>query len=157
MSHPSKREEEIDGIKIKVSSFKSNWWIYKSIGGEVKIRGEKKIRKWWCAWLCKREVEVKAEIIEIQNTYFTRLDNSAILVQSASHNKACNNSANCKLRHFAVGIGVKIKFPGGSTSPGLPSDLLPLNGVISRTRVRVNGREFNFVTAKGAHPEVVID
>ena len=45
MSHPSKREEEVDGIKIKVESFKSNWWVYKSIGGEVKIRGKKKKRK----------------------------------------------------------------------------------------------------------------
>jgi hypothetical protein len=152
MSHPSSQVETVNGVEIKASSFRTNAFVYRSIGGSVQVRGEKRSRDWRCAWLCKKREKVKAGRILLENHYFTRLDGTAVLVTAAQHDGQCTDATDCTLKHSAGGIAVKIKFPGGDTSPGTIDDLLPLEGVVSRATVSVEGRQFTFVTASGAHP-----
>ena len=151
MSHPSSRLETFDSVRVEAKSFKTNAYFYKSIGGSVEVRGEPK-RRWWCGWLCKTREDVDADQIEIDNTYYTRFEGTAILLESASHAQVCADTADCTLKHWAFGVGVQIKFPGGGATPTGVDDLLPLDGVISRATVSVRGRTFRFETAAGSHP-----
>jgi hypothetical protein len=151
MSHPSSKVETVDGVRVEAKSFKTNLYLYKSIGGSVEVRGEPK-RRWWCGWLCKTREEVDADRISFDNTYYTRYDGTAILLESASHQGECTNASDCTLKHWAVGIGVQIKFPGGDASPTGVTDLLPLDGVMSSATVVVRGRSLRFETAAGSHP-----
>lgn len=152
MSHPSSQVETFDGGEVKAKSFRTNAFFYRSIGGSVEVRGEKKSRDWKCAWLCKKREKVKADRILLENQYFARVDGTAVLVTAAQQEGQCTDAADCTLKHSAGGIAVKITFPGGDTSPGTIDDLLPLEGVVSRATVTVAGRQFRFVTASGAHP-----
>jgi hypothetical protein len=151
MSHPSSRVETVDGVRIEAKSFKTNLYFYKSIGGSVEVRGEPQ-RRWWCGWLCKTREHVEADRIDLDNAYYTRFDNTAILLESASQQGICTDASDCTVKHWAVGVGVKIEFPGGEASPTGVTDLLPLDGVISRATVLVKGRTLRFETAAGDHP-----
>jgi hypothetical protein len=102
--------------------------------------------------LCKTREDVDVDRIELDNTYYTRFEGTAILLESASHARVCTNEPDCTLKHYAFGVGVQIKFPGGDASPTGVSDLLPLDGVISRATVAVKGRTLRFETAAGSHP-----
>jgi hypothetical protein len=152
MSHPSSRTETFDDVKIVARSFRTNLLVYKAIGGKVTVRGERRVRRWWCGWLCKTNVSIDADRILLENDYFSRVEGTAILVQSASHAGECRNDSDCTRKHSAGGIGVKITFPNGGMSPSTIDNLLPLDGVISRASVTVRGRTFNFETASGPHP-----
>jgi hypothetical protein len=152
MSHPRSELETVNGVEVKASSFRTNTFFYKSIGGSVKVRGERTSRDWKCMWLCKKREQLKADRILLENQYFARVDGTAVLVAAAQQDGQCTEAADCTLKHSAGGIGIKIKFPGGDTTPGTINDLLPLEGVISRATVTVEGRQFTLVTASGAHP-----
>jgi len=153
MSHPSSRIETFDGIEVKATSFRTNAFVYRSIGGSVEVRGQKRSRDWKCVWLCKKREKVKADRILLENRYFARLDGSAVLVTAAQQEGQCRDTADCTLKHSAGGLGVKIRFPGGGTSPQTIDNLLELEGVVSRATVTIQGRQFTFVTASGAHPD----
>jgi hypothetical protein len=152
MSHPRTQVETVNGIEIKASSFRTNAFVYRSIGGSVEVRGERSSRDWKCMWLCKKREKVKADRILLENQYFARVDGTAVLVPAAQQEGQCTETADCTLKHSAGGIAVKIKFPGGDTTPGTIDDLLPLEGVVSRATVTVEGRQITFVTASGTHP-----
>jgi hypothetical protein len=142
----------VDGVHVTAKAFKTNLYFYKSIGGAVEVRADSESRRWWCAWLCKTPDSAKAERIEIENVYYARFENTPVLIEAAQHARTCTNSSGCTLKHWATGVGVKITFPAGSTTPaGLP-DLLPLDGVVSRAVVTVKGRTLRFETASGTHP-----
>jgi hypothetical protein len=151
VSHPSSQVESFDSVRVEAKAFKTNLYFYKSIGGSVEVRGEPQ-RRWWCGWLCKTREEVDADRIEVDNTYYTRFDGTAILLESASHQRVCTNTSDCTLKHWATGIGVTLEFPGGDASPTGVTDLLPLDGVVSNATVLVRGRTFRFATAAGSHP-----
>jgi len=153
VSHPNTQESSFDGIDVKAKAFRTNAFVYRSIGGAVEVRGRKKSRSWKCLWLCKKREKIKADRIRLENQYFSRVEGTAVLVASANHEGVCTTTADCTLKHSAGGIAVKITFPRGSTTPGTVDDLLPLDGVVSRATVTVRGRQFSFVTASGAHPE----
>lgn len=151
MTHPKSETQKIGDVEIKCESFNRNFWFYRSIGGKVKVRGKKKKRRWWCLWLCKRPVKVKADSIHIENTYYSSIDDRPIPVRTASHQKTCMGASDCKLHHWAVGLGVKIKFPDGSATPSTVDDLLPLKGVVTVARVTIGGQTASFTTATGLH------
>jgi hypothetical protein len=151
MSYPSSQVETVDGIEVKATAFKTNAWFYKSIGGKVTIR-QGTSRRWWCLWLCRRSDNVEADNVIIENLYYSRIEGTAIEVVSARHAGEWHNATTCTLKHWAVGMLAKIKFPGGGTTPGTVSGLLTLNGVISQATVRIKGRALNFITAAGSYP-----
>jgi hypothetical protein len=151
MSHPSSRVEMVDNVRVEAKAFKTNLYFYKSIGGSVTVRGELK-RRWWCGWLCRTREAVDADQITLDNTYYSRFEGTAILVEAAAHEAVCTKETDCTLKHWAAGVGVKITFPGGGTSPAGVSDLLPLDGVVSRATVTLRGRTLRFETAAGDHP-----
>lgn len=152
MSHPGSISEKIGDVHIKAKSFRTNLYLYKSIGGAVEVRGEKKKRSWKCLWLCKKRVKVKADRIVITNQYYSRIDDTPVLVSVASSEKTCANASDCTSKHYAYGVGVKIEFPNGGASPSGLDDLLPLQGVLSTASVTIDGRTHTFVTASGPHP-----
>jgi hypothetical protein len=134
MSHPRSQVQTVNGVRVEAKAFQTNLWAYKSIGGEVRVTG------------------ARAELIRIENTYFSRVEGTAIAVLAASHEKECRDTSKCEVKHWAVGLGVTIRFPGGGAGPSGISDLLPLHGIISRATVRVKGRVLNFTTALGSYP-----
>lgn len=129
-------------------SWKTDWKIYKSVGGETFLKGKEKKRKWWCVWLCKRRVDKKADLIIIQNTYFSEIS-PGIFSSFQAGPKECKNKASCKQREWAFGGAIEIPFPGGGTI----DNLLPIDGVITRHEIRVDGNTFFEMTAKGKHPD----
>lgn len=152
MSHPSSRTETVDGVKVTAKAFRTNLYFYKSIGGAVEVRASTESRRWWCVWLCKTADSAKADRVEIENVYYARFDNTPVLLEAAQHAKTCTNTSDCTLKHWAVGVGVKITFPSGSTGPAGVPDLLPLDGVVSTAVVTVKGRTLRFEMASGTHP-----
>jgi hypothetical protein len=153
MSLPRSQSQTIGDVVVEARSFKHNFFFFRSIGGEVTVRGSRRKRRWWCLWLCKTPVAVEADRIEIENRYFAHVVGTPFLVDAASHEKACSDCSDCTLKHWAVGIGVKLEFPDGSGKPSTVSDLLPLDGVMSRARVDVAGSSLTFETAAGSHPD----
>ncbi|MEX0644608.1 MAG: hypothetical protein WD076_04815 [Parvularculaceae bacterium] len=148
---PAKVEEALsDGGLRHSESFKTNYYIYKSIGGETWLKGKEKKRKWWCAWLCKRRVDKKAELITIHNTYYAEV--SPGFFSSIERLKTCANAASCKQKEWSIGVGVKLPFPGESGSPTPSPTELPIDGVITRHTIKVDGQEFSIETSYGKHP-----
>ncbi len=120
MSYPRSRTEVFDGLRIEASSFKTNLWVYRSIGGQVVVKGG------------------KADEIRLENTYYSTFQGTPIVVTVAKHEKYFRAVSKCELKHWAVGVGVKLKFPGGDVRPAGVPDLLPLEGVISKATIRIN-------------------
>jgi hypothetical protein len=145
----SVEEDDLDDGGIRKSkSWKTNLFVYKSIGGETTVKGKEKKRKWWCVWLCKRRVDKNAELIVIQNTYFSEIS-PGVFSNAQKAPKQCQDSSSCKQSEWAVGGAIKIPFPGGGTI----DNLLPIDGVITRHEIMVDGQTFVEMTAKGKHPE----
>jgi len=146
----SKEHNDLDsGGFLESKSWKTDWKIYKSIGGESFLKGKKKKRKWWCAWLCSKRVNKKADLIIVQNTYFSEIS-PGIFSSYEKQPKECQNTASCKQREWAFGGAIEIPFPGGDTIDGL----LPIDGVITRHEIRVDGSTFFELTSKGKHPDL---
>ena len=144
-----------DGGLVTSTSWKSNYLIYRSIGGKTEVKGKEMRRKWWCAWLCKRRVNKNAERIEILNTYFAEVQ-PGVFAKLERPVKMCTNTDSCEQKEWAAGVAVKLTFPNGSTTPGQLESLLPVDGVITRHTVTVDGRMIEVFTSAGKHPSGVI-
>lgn len=149
--HPSSIEIPLDdGGLVKTKSFKKNYWVYRSIGGRTEVKGKQKKRKWWCAWLCKRRVKKKAESIVITNTYYSETA-PGVFAALERNPKTCSNASSCQQKESALGFVVEIQFLGG---------LLPIDGVITRHNIVVDGTVINRVTSAGKHPDpgpIIVD
>jgi len=139
MSYPKKQVQTVDGISVVCKSFKTNLKVYKEIGGEVRVKIGKKRAK-------------EVDFIRIKNEYYSRVGDTPYAVLSAEQNKVRAHRRKCGLKHWAVGIGVKIKFPGGDVRPSKFPKLMPLHGVVTHATVRIGGKDLVFITAKGPHP-----
>lgn len=146
---PSKEKAALDSGGYRESkSFKSNYLFYRSIGGNTTVKGKKKKRKWTCAWLCKKRVDKKVESITITNYYYSELS-PGVFVDSGPVEKVCLNSSSCTLKEWAAGFNISMQFPNGENGGGL----LPIDGVVTRHRIEIDGELFSVLTAKGKHPE----
>jgi hypothetical protein len=140
-----------DGGLVVSKSFKTNLLVYYSIGGRTDVKGKEQKRKWWCLWLCKRRVDKNAERITISNTYFSEVTPGVFAVLERDP-KTCNNASSCEQKEWAAGVGIKLQFPEGGTSPTTVGGLLPVDGVITRHDILVDGRTISAVTSVGKHP-----
>lgn len=150
--HPSSIQTPLDdGGLVSSKSFKSNYLIYRSIGGSTKVQGKEQKRKWWCLWLCKRRVDKNAQSITITNTYYSEVQPGVFAVLERAP-KTCTNTSSCEQKEWAFGLGVKLEFPGGGPSPTVPGGLLPVDGVITKHEILVDNRSITVVTSVGKHP-----
>ena len=152
--HISKSQEvEIDDGKIKSKSFKTDVKItnfvkiYKSIGGNTKLIGKRKKRKWWCGWLCKRPVGINADEIVIENTYYGKV--SPAHFETLDRRKVCRSTSSCTEKITFWGFLTKMKFPGDLGE-------IEVVGVTTRHTINVNGETKTWLTAKGEHPDFEI-
>jgi len=153
--HGEKREQPLSGGGLVTStSWKSNYLVYRSIGGETEVKGATMERKWWCVWLCKRRVDKKAERIEIFNTFFSEVQPGVFA--RLERLQVCANKASCEQSEWAVGLGVKLTFPNGGPSPEAVGGLLPVDGVITRHTIKVDGQTLIATTSAGKHPPNII-
>lgn len=147
--HPKSIDTPIDGGGLVISkSFKTNLLVYRSIGGGTDVKGQEQKRKWWCVWLCKRRVDKNAERITISNTYFAQIT-PGVFASLQRDPKTCTNTSSCEQKETAVGVGVKLPFPG---QPTTVDGLLPVDGVITRHEILVDGRTIVVSTSVGKHP-----
>ena len=155
--HGDRRENALDDGGLVIStSFKSNYLIYRSIGGESVVKGKEKKRKWWCVWLCKRRVPKKADRIEITNTYYSEIS-PGVFAALEREPKVCTNADSCEEKEFAWGVGLKLQFPdGGGPSPALVDGLLSVDGVITLHVIQVDGRTIRANTGAGKHPGIIV-
>ncbi|TSE07420.1 hypothetical protein [Aquimarina algiphila] len=138
-----KTTKKINGIKVKVSSYKLNLLAYKEIAGRVVIKASNK------------KIKQKNVKVEIDNFYFGvnphPSPNTPVLL--GKHHKPSFEKKYTTARHFAVGIGVKLKIGGSpiEVSPSLPSGLvnLPISGVITKATITVGGKTETITTQKG--------
>jgi hypothetical protein len=145
---PSQEKHDLeDGGYRDSKSWKKNWYVYRSIGGETTLKGEERKRKWWCAWLCRVAVDKEAESIIILNTYFSEVS-PGVFSSFDAQPEVCNNASSCTQKEWAVGGAIEIPFPGG----GGIDNLLPIDGVITRHEISVDGNQFIVQTASGKHP-----
>jgi len=147
------RTDVSDTINVESKSYKRNWFVWRAIGGESKVFGTKKIRKWWCAWLCRRPVSKNAERITILNTYYAEItpENYQPILERF---KECSNSSECLQREFAVGAAIKLPFPGA----GGIDNLLPVSGVITQHTINIDGfGQVRKVTSKGDHGRPTVE
>ncbi|MEM7765673.1 MAG: hypothetical protein AAF290_16530 [Pseudomonadota bacterium] len=128
-------------------SFKTNGFVYRSIGGNTTIKGEKKKRSWKCVWLCKKSVKKKVERIVLVNTYYSEVSPGSF-VSSGPVQKTCEDVSSCTLKEWAVGFNISMQFPNGENGGGL----LPIDGVITNHRMIIDGQQYSAYTAKGKHP-----
>lgn len=122
----------------------TNFYVYRSIGGETYLKGKEQERKWWCVWLCKRNVDKNADSIIVENAYYAEVQPG--IFASLQTARTCKHSASCKLKEWAVGFLIKMNFPGEN------GGLLPIDGVVSHHIIEVDGKRFEEWTAKGKHP-----
>jgi hypothetical protein len=150
--HPRSMETPLNDGGIALSeSFKSDLLIYKSIGGRTEVKGKEEERQWWCVWLCKRRVDKKAERITVFNTYFSEVQ-PGVFAALERDPKTCTNASSCEQKEWGIGVGVKLEFPGGGMSPTTLGGLLPVDGVITRHDVVVDGQPLSATTSTGKHP-----
>lgn len=150
--HPSSIDTPLnDGGLVVSKSFKTNLLVYRSIGGRTDVKGKEQKRKWWCVWLCKQRVDKKAERITISNTYFSEIT-PGVFAALERDPKTCGNASSCEQKEWALGVGIKLEFPAGGTSPTTVGGLLPVDGVITRHEILVDGRLISVVTSVGKHP-----
>lgn len=139
------RSDLADGGIVISKSFKTNRFVYKSIGGNTTVKGKEKKRKWWCAWLCTRRTEKKAERITIQNTYFAK-SLTGVFTNQQGTPLECLDSASCTQKEWEVGVLPSITFPGEIGE-------VEIVGVQSRHTVQVDNAFFSAVTEKGEVPD----
>ena len=154
---PETQEAALAGGGLrKHESFRSNYIVYKSIGGETVVLGKEMKRKWWCVWLCKRRVSKNAEKITVVNTYYHEIQPGVFA--SVQDFRTCTNASSCRVRHWSVGALVKIKFDsGGVGGPGGAAGAeLEIQGIVTTHEVTVDGETFTATTALGKHPAPVI-
>jgi hypothetical protein len=145
---PSQEKHDLeDGGYRDSKSWNKNWYVYRSIGGETTLKGEEKKRKWWCAWLCSIRIDKDAESILIQNTYFSEISPN-VFSNFEAQPKECRNASSCTQKEWAIGGTIEVPFPGG----GDIDNLLPIDGVVTRHEIRVDGDQFVELTASGKHP-----
>ncbi|MEM8500947.1 MAG: hypothetical protein AAF542_23235 [Pseudomonadota bacterium] len=138
-----------DGGKYTSKSFKTNFLVYKSIGGSTSVKGKEKKRKWYCVWLCKVRKDKKVQRIVIQNTYYSELSPGNFTLYQEQP-KVCENSSSCTQKEWAAGASIKIPFPGGGTI----DNLLPIDGVVTRHEIHIEGQQMKSeLTSKGKHPD----
>ena len=77
----------------------TNYFLYRSIGGETYLKGKEQERQWWCVWLCKRNVDKKADSIIVENTYYAEVIPGVFASQQMA--TTCTNSASCTLEKSA--------------------------------------------------------
>lgn len=135
-----KIDKKINGIDVKVSSYKINLLAYKEIAGRVVIKASTK------------KIKQKDIKVTVTNHYFALNPHPAPQIPVMIGNPISKTTFEKKyttVRHFAVGIGVKIK--GSSISPSIPSGLvnLPVSGVITRATITVSGKTEVIITQKG--------
>jgi hypothetical protein len=156
--HAPERQEAAlsDGGLRTHESFKTNYYIYKSVGGETEILGKTKKRRWWCVWLCKTRVAKKAETITVHNIYYHEIQPGVFA--TVEDFKTCTNASSCMIRHWSVGAMVKIKFDSGGVGgpAGAGGAELEIEGVVSAHEATVDGETFTATTAVGKHPPPVI-
>lgn len=153
---PESQEAPLAGGGLrKHESFKSNYIVYKSVGGETEVLGKEMKRKWWCVWLCKRRVAKNAEKITVHNTYYHEVQPGVFA--SLQDFKICTNASSCSVKHWSVGAFVKMKFDsGGLGGPaGAGGAELEVHGVVTTHEVIVDGETFTATTAIGKHPPPV--
>lgn len=143
--YPSERQVDFpDGGFRHSDSFNSNYWIYRSIGGETYLKGKSKERKWYCLWLCQVRVEKKAQSIIIENTYYAEIRPGVFA--SVAQAATCRNAASCKHKNSAVGVVIDINFPGEG------GGILPIDGVVTHHIILVDGSTSEEWTAIGKYP-----
>lgn len=155
--HGERRENPLDdGGLVTSTSFKTNLLVYRSVGGRTLVRGEERKRKWWCAWLCKRRVAKDADRIEIVNTYYSEVS-PGVFASLEREPAVCTDTDSCTQKEFSFGAGLELEFPDGGDPDPIPLDgLLPVDGVITRHRIVVDGRSITATTAAGKHPGIVV-
>ena len=150
--HPRSIETPLgDGGLVTSKSFKTNLLIYRSIGGRTDVKGKETKRKWWCVWLCKRRVDKNAERITVRNTYFSEVS-PGVFASLEADPKTCTNASSCEQKEWAFGAGIKLTFPEGGPSPAPVDGLLPVDGVITRHEIVVDGQTMSATTSAGKHP-----
>ncbi|AUX40473.1 uncharacterized protein SOCE26_018740 [Sorangium cellulosum] len=147
MAYPTKiKKKKIGGVKVTAKCFKRNLRVYKDIGGKVWIHGRK--RKW----------KKKGVDVHLTNYYFIRDPRTTganpLPVLVATGPASFHNKRNNVHKHFAFGIGVKVKFDGTPTVGPVQGPVsMPLIGVISRAVVQIGGEAREFITQKGTVPD----
>ena len=154
--HPGSIDTPLsDGGVVASESFKSNYLVYRSIGGSTDVKGKQQKRKWWCAWLCSRRVEKNAERITIRNVYYSEVAPGVFAVLQRDP-RTCLDASSCSQKEWAVGVGVKLEFPEGGANPATLSGLLPVDGVVSTHEIVVDGQTITVTTSAGKHPAAPI-
>ena len=154
--HPGSIDTPLsDGGVVASGSFKSNYLVYRSIGGSTDVKGKQQKRKWWCAWLCSRRVEKNAERITIRNIYYSEVTPGVFAVLERDP-RTCLDASSCSQKEWAVGVGVKLEFPEGGANPATLSGLLPVDGVVSTHEIVVDGQTITVTTSAGKHPAAPI-
>lgn len=157
---PETQEAPLAGGGLrKHESFGKSWYIYNSIGGETKVFGKEKKRKWWCVFLCKRRVSKNAETITVLNTYYHEIQPGVFA--STQEFKTCTNASSCTVRKWSAGAFIEIEFDtagGGVGDPvgGGALGKLEIQGVVTSHEVTIDGETFSATTARGKHPAPVI-
>jgi hypothetical protein len=151
MALPSRDVKAGSNFTVQLESSTTDLFFYKSIGADVSVLSNRQERKWWCLWLCKRPIPMRAEIIDIENEYYVSPGAPAggpVVVPALSRSAQCRNTDSCSQSESAFGILIK----GPSISVGQLTDPLPLIGVVSRAAVRVAGQSFNLSAGAGTQP-----
>jgi hypothetical protein len=151
MALPQRDSATVGDTLVEATAFKTNLFFYKSVGSEVTLRRRRRRRRWWCLWLCRTRDDAQGDV-EISNDYYARYEDTAVLLDVASHATKCRDASDCELKHWAVGVGASIKFPDGHATPDLVDDLLDIDGVTSRILVEVDGTMLRFDLGTGAQP-----
>ena len=154
--HPGSIDTPLpDGGVVASASFKSNYLVYRSIGGRTDVKGQQQKRKWWCAWLCTRRVEKNADRITIRNTYYSEVTPGVFAVLERDP-RTCLNASSCSQKEWSVGAGVTLEFPAGGANPSTVSGLLPVDGVVTAHEIVVDGQTISIATSAGKHPAAPI-
>ncbi|MBI4509295.1 MAG: hypothetical protein HY698_06640 [Deltaproteobacteria bacterium] len=140
---PRKIKTTYRGDDLEIESFKTNYWVYKSIGGEVETDYD------------DDELEVLGSKIEIYNYYYGMDEdlgiNFPVLLMERWKSRA--NENHVKLKEYAAGIAVKIK-SNGDVTPGEGPVILPLCGVITKASVKIGStKQESYITGKGCLPD----
>lgn len=132
MSCPGKLTVRDDRVRIQHKSWKSNYFLYKSIGSEVKSQLRVKKRRWYCLWICKTWgwKDWPANRLRLEVRFYSNGVQLQLLTESGSEVKKL------KIKHFAVGLAsISIDNSGAVTGrpTGAPDQYMgvPVNGVQS--------------------------
>ena len=139
----------VNGLKCKATSFKRTLPFYKDIGAKLRIQES------------RREIRRTTVDVYLQNRYYLKdefaMGASAQLVEFLPPPLGSRVTfKKWRHRHFAAGVGIKIKLESVSPTSGIIG-FMPLVGVLSEATVTVkrNGvsRREIFVTQAGSVPD----